>query len=88
MKYQKIKFFTENTSNQQFKFTTKNWIEINYQSRSTYNTYTDIRFKTKILKSSLCNYSDAYMLVLGKITITGARRCSSQTSRWKKYRCN
>ena len=37
-----------------------------------YNTNTDIRFKTTMLKSSLCDYSDAYILVKGTITITGA----------------
>ena len=37
-----------------------------------YNVNGDIRFKTTMLKSSLCNYSDAYILVKGRITITGA----------------
>ena len=46
-------------------------IEINDQSRGTYNTNSDIRFKTAMLKSSLCDYSDAYILVNGGITIPG-----------------
>ena len=62
----------DNASNQPSKFRTKNWIEINDQSRGTYNTNSDIRFKTTMLKSSLCDYSDAYILVKGRITITGA----------------
>ena len=37
-----------------------------------YNTNSDIRFKTTILKSSLCDYSDAYIILKGRITITGA----------------
>ena len=37
-----------------------------------YNTNSDIRFRTTMLKSSLCDYSDAYMLVKGIIAITGA----------------
>ena len=37
-----------------------------------YNTNSDIRFKTTMLKSGLCDYSDAYMLVKGTIRITGA----------------
>ena len=37
-----------------------------------YNTNSDIRFKTIMLKSSLCDYSDAYMLVKGTIRTTGA----------------
>ena len=62
----------DNTSNQLSKFRTKNWIEINDQSRGVYNTNSDIRFKTTMLKSSLCDCSDAYILVKGTITITGA----------------
>ena len=60
-----------NKSNQQSKFRTKNWIEINDQSRRVYNTNSDIRFKTTMLKSGLCDYSDAYILIKGTLTITG-----------------
>ena len=54
------------------KFRTKYWIEINGQSRGVYNTDSDIRFTATMLKSSLCNYRDAYILLKGRITITGA----------------
>ena len=50
----------------------KNWVKINDESRGTYNVNSQIKFKTTMLKSSLCDYSDAYILVKGKITITGA----------------
>ena len=50
----------------------KNWIEINDQSREVYNSNSDIRFKTTVLKFILCDYSDAYMLVTRRVTITGA----------------
>ena len=59
MESQKIINLLENTSNQPSKFRTKNWIEINDQSRGVYNTNSDIRFKTIMLKLSLCDYSDA-----------------------------
>ena len=59
-------------SNQLSKFRTKNWIETNDQSRVVYNTSSDIRFRTTMLKSSLCDYSDAYIIVKGTITITQA----------------
>ena len=62
----------DNTPKQLSKFRTKNWIEINDQSRGAYNTNSDIRFKTTMLKSSLCDYSDPYIHVKGRITITGA----------------
>ena len=71
MEYQKIRNLLENTSNQPSKFRTKNWIEINDQSRGAYNTNSDIIFRTTMPKSSLCDYSDAYILVKGRITITG-----------------
>ena len=59
----------DNTSNQPSKFRTKNWVEINDESRGTYNTNSHIKFKTTMLKSSLCGYSDAYILVKGTITV-------------------
>ena len=62
----------DNTPNQLSKFRTKNWIEINDQSRGKYNTNRDFRFKTTMPNSSLCDYSDAYILVKGRITITVA----------------
>ena len=61
----------EYASNQPSKFRTKNWIEINDQSRRVYNTNGDITFKATMLKSSLCDYGDAYILVKGTITNTG-----------------
>ena len=42
------------------------------ESRGTYNVNSQIKFKTTMLKSSLCDYNDAYILVKGKIIITGA----------------
>ena len=65
MEYQKIINLLDNTPNQLSKFRTKNQIEINDQSKLVYNTNSDIRFKTTILKSSLCDYSDTHMLVNG-----------------------
>ena len=62
----------DNTPNQLSKFITNNWIDINDQSRGVYNVNSDIRFKNTMLKSSLCDYSDAYILVEAKITINGA----------------
>ena len=44
---------------------------MNDESRGTYNVNSQIKFKTTMLKSGLCDYSDAYILVKGKITITG-----------------
>ena len=62
----------DGASNQPFKFRTKNRVEINDEPRGVYNVNSQIKFKTTMLRSSLCDYSDAYILVKGKITITGA----------------
>ena len=61
----------DDASNQPSKFRTKNWVEIKDESRRTYNVNSPIKFKITMLKSSLCDYSDADILVKGKITITG-----------------
>ena len=59
----------DGASNQPSKFRTKNWVEINDESRGTYNANSQIKFKTTMLKSSLCDYSDAYIIVKGTITV-------------------
>ena len=71
MEYQKITNLLDSSSNEPSKFRTRNWIKINDDSRGTY-TDPDIKFKTTILTSNLCDYADAYILVRGTITITGA----------------
>ena len=72
MEYQKIANLIDNSSNKPSKFRKKNWVEINDESRGAYNVGSQIKFKTAMLKSSLCDCSDAYILVKGKITIAGA----------------
>ena len=70
MEYQKIANLRDDASNQSYKFRTKNWVEIHDESRGTYNS--QIKFKTTMLKSSLWDYSDVYILDKGKIKVTGA----------------
>ena len=69
MKYQKIIKLLENTPNKPSKFRAKNWVKINDDSRGTYNTNSKIKFKTSMLKSSLCDYSDPYIIVKRTITV-------------------
>ena len=71
MEYQKIANLLNDESNKPSKFKTRNWVEINDESRGTY-TSNDIKFKTTMLRSNLCDYVDAYILVKGTIAITGA----------------
>ena len=73
MEYQKIvNLLDSKASNQPSKFRTKNWVEINDESKESYKPGGDIKFKTTTLRSNWCNYADAYILVKGTITITGA----------------
>ena len=70
MEYQKIaNLLDDASSNQASKFKIKNWVEVNDKSRGTYNVNSQIKFKTTMLKSSLCDYSDAYVQVKGTITV-------------------
>ena len=69
MEYQKIANLIDDTSNQSSKFRTKNWVEINDELRGTYSVNSQIKFKTTMLKSSLCDYSDAYILVKGTVSV-------------------
>ena len=69
MEYQKIANLIDDTSNQPSKFRIRNWVEINDESREGYNVNSQIKFKTTMLKSSLCNYSDACIYVKGTISV-------------------
>ena len=62
----------DDASKQPSKFRIENWVEINDESRGKYIVNSQIKIKTTMLKSSLCDYSDAYILVKGEIAITGA----------------
>ena len=59
----------DSASNKSSKFRTKNWVEINDDIRGEYSPNKQIRFQTSMLRSSLCDYSDAYVLVKGNISV-------------------
>ena len=84
MEYQKIINLLDNASNQPSKFRTKEWVEISDESRGTYNTNTRIKSKTTMLKSSLCNYSDAYILVKGKVTVNNTAAADADANNTNK----
>ena len=83
MEFQKIANLRDNSSNQPSKSRTKRWVEINDESRGTYNVNSQIKFKTATFKSSLCHYSDAYILVKGTITVnnTAADAAANNTNK-------
>ena len=59
----------DNESEKLSKFVTREYVRVNSLS-NTYNENKSIRFKTPMLRSNLCDYSDAYVLVKGRITVT------------------
>ena len=69
MEYQKLVNFLDNTSNQPVKFRTKNWDEINDESRGAYSANRQINFKTSMLRFILYDCSDAYVLFKGNIAV-------------------
>ena len=70
MEYQKITNLLGNIPDKVPRFITKKRIEVHDQSGKKCNTNKLIRFNTSMLRSDLCDYSDAYIVVKGKITVT------------------
>ena len=67
MEYQDITNLLNDASNKPSKFRTRNQVEINDDIRGAYSPNKKIRIKTVMLRSSLCDYSDAYILAKGNI---------------------
>ena len=70
METQKIVNLLNGTDNENSKFATKKWYVIDSESKGVYSHENPIKFLTSSLESSLCDYSDAYILVTGNITAT------------------
>ena len=70
MEYQKITNLLGNIPDKVPRFITKKWIEVHDQYGETYNTNKQRRFITSMLRFDLCDFSDAYIVVKGKITVS------------------
>ena len=72
MVFQKIVNFLDTTSDNKdlATFVTKKWIEVYDQSEGNYNVNKEIRIKTSVLRSDLCDFSDAYIVVKGNSFVT------------------
>ena len=84
MKHQKIVNLLNDESNKPSKFRKKNWVGVNDDIRGAYSPNKKIRFRTAMLRSSLCDYSDAYMLVKGNIAVNntaGAGAAANNTNK-------
>ena len=73
MEFQKIVNFLDTTSDDKDlpSFVTKKWIEVYDQWEKNYNVNKEIRIKTSMLRSDLCDFSDAYIVVKGDIALKG-----------------
>ena len=67
MEYQKLANLLNDASNKPSKFRKRHWVEINDDVMGAYSANKQITFKTAMLRCSLCDYSDAYILVKGNI---------------------
>ena len=74
METQKIEILLNDSDNEFSKFATRKWYIINDQNNGQYGRGNEsdstIKFETKVIKPALCDYSDAYILVTGNITVT------------------
>ena len=84
MEYQKIANSLDSASNKLSKFRTRNWVEINDEARGTYFHNKQIKFKTSMLRSSLCDYIDAYILVKGNITVNNTAAAGAAANNTNK----
>ena len=83
MKYQKMINLLNNTTNQPSKVRTRNWVEINDESKGKYDN-SNIRFKMSIIRSNSCDYSDAYILVKGTITVRNTAAAGATVNKTNK----
>ena len=70
METQRIVNLLNSSDNENSKFATKKWYIIDSESKGNYSHKNPIKFLTSSLESSLCDYSDAYVLVTGNIAVT------------------
>ena len=70
METQKIVNLLNSSENEYSKFATKKWYVIDSESKGNYSHHDPIKFLTKSIESSLCDYSNAYILVTGNISVT------------------
>ena len=74
MEYQKITNLLGNIPDKLPGFVTQKWIEVHDQSGETRSTNKNIRFKTSMLRSDLCDFNDAYLVVRGIVTVSADER--------------
>ena len=84
MEYQKIANLLDSALNKPSKFRARNWAKINDDIRVAYSPNKQIRFKTAMLRSSLCDCSDAYILVKGNISVNNTAAAGAAANNTNK----
>ena len=84
MEYQKLINLLDNLANQPSQFRARNWVEINDDSHEKYDTGNLIRFITSVIRSILCEYSNACIHVKGTITIPNTAATGTATNDARK----
>ena len=79
MEFQKIvNFLNTNFDENLPRFITKKWVEVYDQSEKNYSPNKEIRIKTSMLRTDLCDYFDTYIIVKGDITLEGGNDANKQ----------
>ena len=84
MEYQKIVNLLDNALNEPSKFRTKKWVKTIDESRLTYAVNKQTKFKILMLRSSFCDYSDAYILVKGNVSVNNTAVANTDASNTNK----
>ena len=85
MEFQEIVNFLDITSDDKDlpRFVTKKWIQVYDQSEGNYDVNKEIRIKTSMLRSDLCDFNDAYIVVKGTITVGAPNNAKTKTKKTK-----
>ena len=84
MEYLKMINLLNNTPNQPLKFRTRNWVEINDESRGNFNISNKSKFKPSMIRSNLCDYSATYIHIKETITVPNTGTAAVPHDRNKK----
>ena len=84
MEQQKIANLLDDGSSKPSKFKERNWVEINDEARGTYSPNKHIKFNSSMLRSSLCDCNDAYILVKGNIAVNNTAAAGADANNTNK----
>ena len=84
MEYQNTANLLNDELNIPSKFERRNWTEINNEARGTGSPNKQIKFNTSMLRSILCDYGDAYILVKGNITVNNTAAAGNDANNTNK----